>query len=71
MAEFEPVGTVEAHRGKGLALAVMVRTMENLRRIGADRVYVRTGKVNTPAVSLYRKLDFAITDEDHGWALSI
>lgn len=69
--EFEPVGTVGAQRGKGLALAVMARTMENLRRLGADRVYVRTGKANTPAVSLYGKLGFTITDEEHGWALSI
>ena len=69
--EFEPVGTVEAHRGKGLALAVMAQAMENLKRIDAERVYVRTGKANRPAVSLYRKLGFAITDEEHGWALSI
>ena len=69
--EFEPVGTVEAHRGKGLALAVMARTLENLKRIDAKRVYVRTGKANRPAVSLYRKLGFVITDEEHGWALSI
>lgn len=67
--EFEPVGTVDGHRGKGLAFAVMAQAMENLKRRGANRVYVRTGKANLPAVRLYEKLGFAVTDLDCGWAL--
>ncbi len=65
--EFEPVGTKEAHRRKGLASAVITRTMENLRRYGADKVYVRTNEENVLAVRLYQKLGFRITHEDHGW----
>ena len=66
-AVFEPVGTRDDHRGKGLALAVMVQAMENLRRYGAKMVYVGTGKNNTPAVHLYQKAGFSITDEIHQW----
>ena len=49
----------------------MAQAMENLKRRGADRVYVRTGKANLPAVRLYEKLGFAITDQDCGWALTL
>ena len=69
--EFEPVGTHEAHRGKGLASAVMTRTLENLKQYGADVAYVRTYKENLAAVRLYQKLGFAITHEDYGWKLSL
>ena len=69
--EFEPVGTAEGHRGKGLAFAVMAQTLENLSRTGAEVVYVRTGKANAPAIRLYQKLGFVITDEDQGWMLAL
>ncbi len=69
--EFEPVGTAEGHRGKGLAYAVMAKALENLSRTRAEMVYVRTGKDNRPAVRLYQKLGFVITDEDQGWGLDI
>lgn len=69
--EFEPVGTTKEHRGKGLAFAVMAQTMAHLKRYEADRVYVRTYKNNTPAVRLYQKLGFKITNEDYGWRLSV
>lgn len=63
----EPVGTVESHRGQGLAAAVLAETLMNLHRYGAEMVYVRTAKANEPAVRLYQKLGFVITNEDHGW----
>jgi GNAT superfamily N-acetyltransferase len=65
--EFEPVGTSEEHRRKGLASAVMARTIKHLRRYDADVVYVRAVKDNVPAVHLYQKLGFRITNEDYGW----
>lgn len=69
--EFEPVGINEEHRRKGLAFAVMAKTMENLKKYGADMVYVRTGKDNAPAIRLYQKLGFDITHEDFGWKRSV
>ena len=69
--EFEPVGTNEEHRGKGLAFAVLTMTMANLKQYGADTVYVRTGKNNVPAICLYQKLGFNITNEDFGWKRSV
>ena len=69
--EFEPVGTHKAHRGKGLASAVLAQILANLKRYGADFAYVRTGKDNIPAVRLYQKLGFTITNEDYGWKLPL
>jgi len=65
--EFEPVGTSKEHRRKGLASAVMARTMKHLRQYDVDVVYVRAVKDNAPAVRLYQKLGFKITDKDYGW----
>jgi len=70
-ALFEPVGTVAAHRGKGLALAVMAKTLANLRAYEAENVYVRTHKDNIPAVRLYEKLGFEIGAEENGWKLAL
>ncbi len=69
--EFEPVGTTESHRRKGLAFAVMAKAMENLKRYGAETVYVRTYKDNGPAVRLYQALGFRITNEDYGWKRAV
>ena len=66
-SHFQPVGTQEDHRRKGLASAVMVRAMENLTRYGADRVLVWTDKKLNPAVRLYQGLGFRITHEDSAW----
>jgi GNAT superfamily N-acetyltransferase len=69
--EFQPVSTKEEHRRKGLASAVMIRAMENLRRYGPDRVLVWTSKDLTRAVRLYQSLGFSITHEDRGWRRSV
>lgn len=69
--EFEPVGTHVGHRGKGLASAVMARTLVNLKRCGADMAYVWTYKDNLAAVRLYQKVGFTITDKDCGWRFAI
>ncbi len=65
--QFQPVGTKEEHRRKGLASAVMIRAMENLRRYGADWVLVWTDKDNVRAVGLYQSLGFCIAHEDYAW----
>ncbi len=68
---FEPVGTQKEHRGKGLAFSVMAKTIVNLSKYGATKVYVRTGLDNVPAIKLYEKLGFKITNYDHGFELDI
>ena len=69
--QFQPLRTQGEHRRKGLGSAVMTRAMENLRRYGADRVFVWTGKQNIGAVRFYQKLGFNITNEDYAWKRSI
>lgn len=64
---FEPVGTNEKHRSKGLAFATMSKALENLKQYGATRVYVHTHENNRPAIKLYEKLGFRITNYDHGF----
>jgi GNAT superfamily N-acetyltransferase len=65
--QFQPVGTQENHRRKGLASAVLARAAENLKRYGADRVLVWTDKNLNSAVCLYQGLGFHIAHEDHAW----
>lgn len=69
--ELEPIGTVKEHRGKGLAFAVITQLLTNLNKLGAKHAYVRTQKDNEPAVRLYQKLGFHITDEDVGWVRNV
>ena len=69
--QFQPVGTEEEHRRKGLASAVMTRAMENLRRYGAERVFVWTDKNLDPAVRLYQSLGFCVTHEDCAWGREV
>jgi GNAT superfamily N-acetyltransferase len=69
--QFQPVGTKEQHRRRGLASAVMIRAMVNLRRHGADRVLVWTDKNLNPAVRLYQSLGFRTAFEDYAWVRGI
>jgi GNAT superfamily N-acetyltransferase len=68
---FEPVGTSAEHRCRGLAYASMAKTLENLKNHGAKTAYVHTSADNTPAIKLYEKLGFKITNIDHGYELEI
>jgi GNAT superfamily N-acetyltransferase len=69
--QFQPVGTQEEHRRKGLAAATMIRAMENLRRHGAARVFVWTARDLNPAVRLYESLGFRIKHEDSAWERAV
>ncbi len=71
VAEFEPVGSVEAHRRKGLASAVIVRALHRLRELGVSKAVVRTDDSNLPAVALYERLGFKTTARELGWSLTI
>jgi GNAT superfamily N-acetyltransferase len=64
---FEPVGTNELHRRKGLSFACMAKAMDNLKNYGAKKAYVHTHGENAPAIKLYEKLGFVITNHDYGF----
>lgn len=58
--EFEPVGTREAFRGRGLAKAVLIETMRLLQTRGCLNAYVYTDEPRRPAVALYRSAGFEL-----------
>jgi ribosomal protein S18 acetylase RimI-like enzyme len=57
MAQVEDVATVEEHRGKGYASAVVLRAVEEARRSGADLVFLVADDYDWPK-ELYRRLGF-------------
>ncbi|MBN2285700.1 MAG: GNAT family N-acetyltransferase [Tissierellales bacterium] len=68
---FEPVETDSNHQQKGLAYLGIKRSLSILKGKGAKRAYVKTGIDNYSAISLYKKLEFSIVDEDYGWSLEL
>ena len=56
-AQIEDVGTLEEHRGKGYASAVVLRAAEEARRAGADLVFLVADAEDWPQ-HLYRRLGF-------------
>lgn len=68
---FEPVGTNEKHRGKGLATLVMTVALKALKKMGAIKAYVHTDGGNLPAINLYKKLGFSIMNIDNGYEMTI
>jgi ribosomal protein S18 acetylase RimI-like enzyme len=57
LAQIEDVGTLEEHRGKGYASAVVLRAAEEARRAGADLVFLVADAEDWPQ-HLYRRLGF-------------
>jgi ribosomal protein S18 acetylase RimI-like enzyme len=56
-AQIEDVGTLEAHRRRGYASAVVLRAAEEARRAGADFVFLVADAEDWPQ-HLYRRLGF-------------
>jgi ribosomal protein S18 acetylase RimI-like enzyme len=56
-AQIEDVGTLEEHRGKGYASAVVLRAADEARRGGADLVFLVADAQDWPQ-QLYRRLGF-------------
>jgi ribosomal protein S18 acetylase RimI-like enzyme len=56
-AQIEDVGTLEAHRGRGYASAVVLYAAETARRAGADFVFLVADAEDWPQ-HLYRRLGF-------------
>lgn len=64
---FEPVSVVTAHRGKGLARALVG---EGVRRFGARglrRARIFTAHFNAPAIAAYQAAGFAVAARGVGW----
>jgi GNAT superfamily N-acetyltransferase len=57
VAQIEDVGTLEEHRGKGYASAVVLRAADEARRAGADLVFLVADAQDWPQ-QLYRRLGF-------------
>lgn len=57
------MAVAEEYQGKGYGDVLMLATLEKLREIGADRVFLLTNKILIPAISLYKKHGFAIVSE--------
>jgi mycothiol synthase len=55
---FEPLGTKQTHRGKGLGKDVMQEGLRRLRAIGAQTALVTAIHDNEAVRSLYEAMDF-------------
>lgn len=53
-------------QGKGFGYAIAEHALNRAREMGAQRVYLESNTILTPAISLYRKLGFTELSEDDG-----
>ncbi len=67
VGQFEPVGCHPHHRRKGLSRAMMLEGLQRLRKLGATRALVATGRRNQAANALYESLGFRSTDRKWYW----
>jgi len=63
IGDFGPVGTRPAYRRRGLARAVLVEGLRQMRAAGMDRACVSTGVSNTVARRLYESVGFRVVNE--------
>ena len=54
------------HRGTGLGRALLDAAITRCRELGANRVYLESGRKLTPAIRLYRSLGFRELAEGEG-----
>jgi len=66
---FEPVGTVPAHRRRGLGKAVMCEGLRRLERMGATMAYV--GSYSPEAHALYASVGFTEYDLSEPWTKEV
>lgn len=66
VAQVEEVATLPAHRGRGLARAVVLRAVEDARRAGAELVFLLAAEDDWPN-ELYRRLGFAAIGVEHAF----
>jgi len=61
------VAVLPERRRKGLGKALIIESMNNMRLYNAKQCFLEVRMTNTPAISLYKKLDFEITRTIHGY----
>ena len=64
----EPMGTLESHRGRGLARHLLTAGIQALVAAGSDRIKVSWDLDNRPAVALYLGAGFKPTTTSSLWA---
>lgn len=62
VGSFEPVGTHEDHRNRGLAEKVIQETLRRMQAMGMRGAKISTAGFNEPAFNLYRRCGFEFTD---------
>ncbi len=67
VGHFEPVGTHRGFRRRGLARAMMLHALRELRALGMETATVEHAADNTPALELYRGLGFEKRYETYGY----
>jgi len=64
---FEPIGTLEVHRQRGLAQVLMNEGFRRLQELGASAVYLGNSNSNTAANRLYETMGMSIFDRESLW----
>jgi ribosomal protein S18 acetylase RimI-like enzyme len=67
MGHFEPVGTPPEFQRRGLAKAVLLHAMRQMRRRAMTTVSVSHDAENVAARELYKSLGFVRQYDTHGW----
>ncbi len=57
------IAVLEEFRRKGIASALLKETIENLRRKKVDELYLEVRITNEPAINLYKKFNFVVTNK--------
>ena len=67
IAEFEPVGTIPARRGEGIAAALVLEAENRLRRAGCRIATVQSWAESPPANRLYESTGYAPLHPQEAW----
>ncbi|MCP4422942.1 MAG: GNAT family N-acetyltransferase, partial [Chloroflexi bacterium] len=62
---FEPIGTVPAHRRRGLGKALMIEGMRRLQKIGAAAAFLGHSADNGAGAFLYESVGMAVFDQEY------
>lgn len=67
----EPVGVSEAHRRRGIGLALVTEALRRLFELGAERAFVFPMPANVPSMRLYTKAGFRPLVLDETWSFDL
>jgi len=61
------VAVLSQHKRKGIGEALVTKALENMRLYKAKQCFLEVRVTNTPAVNMYKKLDFQISRTIRGY----